>query len=186
MSPTAPWWGVPVVAGAFLIIGGLLTFMYTYANERRKSRLEDERRFEAEIIALYETLDRGIEYLHNTEPPDEGDAEDVQRYKDVYWPIYLSILRAHQRLEIIAPVSLYAISARIQHHAYRFYPDERRVERDMPALVDAGEEMRQTLRRHLRIREGRRHWQDRRWAERVINWLPEDLQLRLEDRRRRH
>jgi hypothetical protein len=35
---TAPWWAVPVIAGSFLIIGGLFTFFYTWMHDRRQAR----------------------------------------------------------------------------------------------------------------------------------------------------
>lgn len=33
----APWWGVPAVAGAFLLIGGFLTYLYARHAERTKA-----------------------------------------------------------------------------------------------------------------------------------------------------
>ena len=32
----APWWGVPVVAGVFLLLGGFLTFIYAHRSEKTK------------------------------------------------------------------------------------------------------------------------------------------------------
>ncbi len=40
---TAPWWGVPTIAGSFLIIGGALSFLSTYFSDRRRARQELER-----------------------------------------------------------------------------------------------------------------------------------------------
>ena len=46
----APWWGVPMIAGGFLILGGVLTFVYTYINDFRKDRREDRRRFDEKTL----------------------------------------------------------------------------------------------------------------------------------------
>lgn|SRR5690625_2682942 len=35
-----PWWGVPVIAGAFLLLGGACTFLYTLLQESRKRKLD--------------------------------------------------------------------------------------------------------------------------------------------------
>jgi hypothetical protein len=34
---SAPWWGVPAIAGAFLLIGGFLTYLYARHTERTKA-----------------------------------------------------------------------------------------------------------------------------------------------------
>ncbi len=55
----APWWGVPAVAGFFLLLGGYLTFLLNRANEKRRlmterdNALTDElMEHAAELIAL--------------------------------------------------------------------------------------------------------------------------------------
>lgn len=40
-ASTAPWWGVPVIAGVFLLLGASLTFIYNTASERRRQSRED-------------------------------------------------------------------------------------------------------------------------------------------------
>lgn len=44
----APWWGVPVVAGAFLVIGGGLSFLSTYASDRRRANNDRQRALQEE------------------------------------------------------------------------------------------------------------------------------------------
>jgi hypothetical protein len=39
-AQSAPWWGVPTVAGCFLIIGGALSFISTYLSDKRRARQE--------------------------------------------------------------------------------------------------------------------------------------------------
>jgi len=53
----APWWGVAVVAGSFLLLGGFLTFLFTRSNEDRKADRERRAMWEADV------LERGVELL---------------------------------------------------------------------------------------------------------------------------
>ena len=46
VSEAAPWWSVAVIAGGFLILGGLLTFWYTSVHDKRRLRREDVRRWD--------------------------------------------------------------------------------------------------------------------------------------------
>ncbi len=53
----APWWGVPAVAGAFLLIGGFLTYLYARHSERTKAD-------RAQIDKLHEdVIDTGLAML---------------------------------------------------------------------------------------------------------------------------
>jgi hypothetical protein len=49
----APWWGVPVIAGTFLLIGALIAFLSTAASDRRKLAREDRRQWDKEIRDAY-------------------------------------------------------------------------------------------------------------------------------------
>ncbi|MDR6794732.1 hypothetical protein J2X12_004120 [Pseudarthrobacter oxydans] len=44
----APWWGVPLLAGLFVIIGALVTFISTKASDKRKAKREDKVRVATE------------------------------------------------------------------------------------------------------------------------------------------
>lgn len=44
----APWWGVPLLAGLFVIIGALVTFISTKASDKRRARREDKVRIATE------------------------------------------------------------------------------------------------------------------------------------------
>ena len=52
----APWWGVPVVAGSFLLGGAVLGFLFNRANDKRKAKLEADIRWHE----LVRTLTAGI------------------------------------------------------------------------------------------------------------------------------
>lgn len=53
----APWWGIPAVAGGFLILGSVLSFLFTMKTEDRKSKRE------ARQQANQLLLDAGAELL---------------------------------------------------------------------------------------------------------------------------
>jgi hypothetical protein len=53
----APWWGVPVIAGCFLLIGASLAFLSTLASDKRKAK-----RDKAERIMI-DTRSVGLEFL---------------------------------------------------------------------------------------------------------------------------
>jgi hypothetical protein len=50
---SAPWWGVPVIAGTFLLAGALIAFLSTAASDRRKLAREDRRQWDKEIRDAY-------------------------------------------------------------------------------------------------------------------------------------
>lgn len=47
-----PWWGVPVIAGAFLIVGAALGFWFNWILEGRRARREDLRKWDDRILEL--------------------------------------------------------------------------------------------------------------------------------------
>ncbi|NHW45965.1 hypothetical protein HAV21_03510 [Paenarthrobacter sp. MSM-2-10-13] len=53
----APWWGVPLMAGVFLLIGAVIAFLSTRASDNRKAK-----RDKAERIMI-DTRSVGLEYL---------------------------------------------------------------------------------------------------------------------------
>jgi len=55
-----PWWGVPLVSGAFAFVGVLLAQGVGLYSERRKTKREDERRWHAERRVVYAAFTRGL------------------------------------------------------------------------------------------------------------------------------
>jgi hypothetical protein len=49
----APWWGVPLVAGLFVLFGALIALLSAFLSDRRKLRREDQRQWDREIRDLY-------------------------------------------------------------------------------------------------------------------------------------
>lgn len=49
-ADSAPWWGVPAIAGAFLLIGGLLTYIYTRHTERTKAQRAQQEKWDEDLL----------------------------------------------------------------------------------------------------------------------------------------
>lgn len=61
MQGEAPWYGVPIIAGLFLIVGGLLSFAYAYSNENRKHERDLQRQW---LFVLHEECSRLMEIVY--------------------------------------------------------------------------------------------------------------------------
>ena len=48
---SAPWWGVPVVAGTFLIVGAVVGFLFNWLTDSRRAKREDRLRNLADVKA---------------------------------------------------------------------------------------------------------------------------------------
>ncbi len=59
-SGSAPWWGVPVIAGGFLLAGAVLAFVAIALSDRRKLTREDRRRWDREIRDTYLEITRHL------------------------------------------------------------------------------------------------------------------------------
>lgn len=88
----APWWGGPVIAGCFLIIGGLLTYVFSFASESRKARREARERWHKELLdEACRLIDAAQRIALDLQPYlFEGLAEDAS-FRDI---LALSRLRA--------------------------------------------------------------------------------------------
>lgn len=49
---SAPWWGVPVIAGGFLVLGAILGFIFNRLNDRRRERREDSTKWHSLVREL--------------------------------------------------------------------------------------------------------------------------------------
>jgi hypothetical protein len=48
----APWWGTPLIAGGFLIIGALVAFVSNYVTKLRELQAAEIKRWDTEILAM--------------------------------------------------------------------------------------------------------------------------------------
>lgn len=83
---TSPWWGVPLIAGSFLIVGALIAFLSTYFSDKRKLSREDVRQWDKEIRDIYVATSSLTKQLlelrwRDSLPADFGEMNAEQRRK---------------------------------------------------------------------------------------------------------
>ncbi|WP_350280483.1 hypothetical protein [Kribbella sp. HUAS MG21] len=146
-TANVPWWWVAALAGAFTILGVLLTLTTNLLVARSKNKLDDYRRFEPDIIGIYIQFDQFVDTIHNNAG---GDPEEEKR---IYWDTYRATVKNVTRLQLIASQQVVEIAREFQHLMWRFAPGFPDADHPMPELVDTLQELRQVLRRELRIPE---------------------------------
>lgn len=52
MTEAAPWWGVPVIAGSFLLLGGVLGFVFALIQTWLKHRREDQTQYRSMVLEI--------------------------------------------------------------------------------------------------------------------------------------
>ena len=106
-----PWWGVPVIAGSFLILGAVLGFLFNRANDKRKAKLEAAVRWHE----LVRTLSAAV-FAHaaqikelareNAELYDEGFDDSVSfkaRVSRALWNEQIMLREKASEISIIVP-----------------------------------------------------------------------------------
>src|SRR5579885_1893176 len=77
----APWWGVPLLAGTFLLLGAVIAFVSTYFSDRRKLAREDQRQWDKEIRDLYMQMSAQCalitQFRHSTAEVQDGRAHQI-------------------------------------------------------------------------------------------------------------
>ncbi|AKV87172.1 hypothetical protein AKG07_13700 [Microbacterium sp. CGR1] len=70
----APWWGVPVIAGGFLILGAVLGFLLNRLQDNRRAKREHEQRWYDHIRDLSgRAVATTREYAHRVYSIDEAE-----------------------------------------------------------------------------------------------------------------
>jgi len=106
-----PWWGVPVIAGSFLVLGAILGFLFNRANDKRKAKLEAAVRWHE----LVRTLSAAV-FAHaaqikelareNAELDDEGFDDSVPfkaRVSRALWNEQIALREKASEISIIVP-----------------------------------------------------------------------------------
>jgi len=115
MDPTtAPWWGVPVVAGLFLLIGAFLGFLFNRANENRKFARERNLERALQVVntgtdlltAAAEVRRLAAEAVGKGEDAMSHIAADNRQTLDTY-------LRASSRFTLVMPVDVAHLRANL-------------------------------------------------------------------------
>jgi len=109
----APWWGVPVVAGSFLLVGALLGFLFNRSNEDRKAKREADIRWHRDIrVLVAELLKVGDDHWDVSRRLMRRDAnphpeEDLDRALSEEIVRALNVLRMKKvEISLIAPETL--------------------------------------------------------------------------------
>jgi hypothetical protein len=102
-----PWWGVPVLAGGFLVLGAILGFVFNSINDSRRARREDQNRWRDEVYRLgSEALELCIDLrdevygaLHQLESGDRDTSpEEMQRISDAIPEMITSFMTLAKQL----------------------------------------------------------------------------------------
>ena len=109
----APWWGVPVVAGTFLIVGAVLGFFFNRANENRKTAREDQlrwhdqvRQLSAEATAVARHVGELCMQKDTLENPRDPTDEHYRKVDDEFRDAYVKMMAISASLGLIAPRSI--------------------------------------------------------------------------------
>jgi hypothetical protein len=144
-STDVEWWWLAVLAGAFTILGVIITLVATWLVARRKNNLDDLRRFEPAVIDIYVELDEFVDTIHN----NAGGNPDEE--KQIYWDTFRATVRAVTRLELLTSERVYRVARDFQRLMVRFAPGFDSSDYPMAELVERIEELRQVIRKELRI-----------------------------------
>ncbi|WP_439692678.1 hypothetical protein ACRQ4B_17575 [Curtobacterium sp. SP.BCo] len=117
-SPTAPWWGVPVIAGIFLVVGAVVTFFATRSNDDRKANRDHQARWHDEIRGLSADAIAAAREVHQFSVdqsrfysvPDPADQPDADKHIDAIQTQaeaeYAKLLHTQGGLNLVAPASI--------------------------------------------------------------------------------
>lgn len=171
VEPTTavPWWYVAALAGGFTLLGAFLAQAGSYLIAGRKNRLDDARRFDADIIEIYVQFSNATDVVHYNAG---GDPDEERK---IFWDLVLPVTASVQRLELIGSRDLYRIAERFRIAFLRMAPGDAG---DMIPLVDALEELRVQIRKDLRIGAlggpAPQTWRERRRTAYIDRYLETD------------
>lgn len=106
MTATAPWWGVPVLAGGFTLLGVALSQLFTFLLEKTRAKRSEAQRWDADLRQLY------ARYL--VEARRLRDASVVRFDGDPEIPDTKPFLHTHEEVELIAPDEVFAVARRFK------------------------------------------------------------------------
>ncbi|WIB60219.1 hypothetical protein DEJ13_17540 [Curtobacterium sp. MCLR17_007] len=139
-SPAAPWWGVPVVAGCFLIVGALLGFFFNRIQDDRHAKRERHARWDENLLSytsnvvtmVRQFIQDGMEYDmvvgtladaavsqmqagEPVSPPPIGDAS-IAALDDSFE----ALMRQIATLKLVAPADVRDVASRLESAAPKF------------------------------------------------------------------
>lgn len=157
----APWWGVPVVAGSFLVIGAVLGFWFNRLQDDRKAKREHDQRWyehvrslSAEAVALiseYISVAHRVVERNETDENDDPDAVFAPAQE-----VFNRLSAVYGQLTLVAPKELDDAMERIMNEALglsgAFYRGDG-LGPASTALGDAGTEFIRRVRSYLKVNE---------------------------------
>lgn len=168
-TAAVPWWYVAALAGGFTILGAILAQAGSYLIAGRKNRLDDSRRFDADIVEIFVQFSDATDTVHNNAGGNAGE-----EYK-IFWDLVPPVTASVQRIELIGSRELYRIAERFRIAFIHMAPGGAQ---DMIPLVDTLEELRAQIRKDLRIDASSRPplptWRERRRAAYIDGYLETD------------
>lgn len=163
---SAPWWGVPVIAGTFLILVAALTFLANLILKRLELARNDRSKWDSEILELALQVTQLTDEMAAV--GTEGNAQYKENISDRL-PVYTKNLQSMgppvEKLGLIASPQLskaataLMLSAMNQglRHDYSNLPEKERKEQQkkaarIPTLSSAREEFTKAIRKELRAK----------------------------------
>lgn len=153
----APWWGVPIIAGFFLLVGAVIAYFSLKASDDRKALREDQRKWDDVIrlearkfLTSTAQVSKALEVLHK-KTGDEEEMKAAQALFDEHHPL----MREHlDGLLIVAPdpIMQKAMRIHVKTSAIRFYGSGGKYE-SKTAIRDLSTEMLTVLRKEIGVRE---------------------------------
>ncbi|MEV8215000.1 hypothetical protein [Leifsonia sp. NPDC077715] len=172
MDPAgAPWWGVPVIAGGFLLLGAVLGFVFNRLNEDRKAKQAAAIRWDSELREIGAEVLTTVNEMTRTGAvlevrtlyvrggkPDRATLLQAERQTNEHVESLAGFL---VECQLIAPPNVYAALNRISRSAWDFqgtlYPNSSsagRVDAAHKQLLRDVWEFVETLRAHLGVETG--------------------------------
>jgi len=105
-AATAPWWGVPIVAGAFTLVGVALSQLAGYFSDKRRVERDDLRRWDGELRQVVVRCSQILLAIEERTILSWGEDASIEVDDRIYHQRYTELLQALVELDLIAPVGV--------------------------------------------------------------------------------
>jgi len=101
----APWWGVPAIAGAFLLIGGFLTYLYARHTEKAKQDRAQQEKWAEDVLSTGLAMLAAGERIrkHGLLSLRRGAVENLKLMAENGMPLMDEITIAARRFNVTMP-----------------------------------------------------------------------------------
>lgn len=173
-SQAAPWWGVPVLAGGFLILGALLGFFFNRLHDDRRAKRERHERWDENLLnyasnvvtIVRQFIQDGMEYdmvvgtfaqasvrqMHTGEPVSPPSIEEASMA--ALDESFEALMRQIATLKLVAPRDVRDTCSRLEKEVPRLLEAnlEHVMTRDgMERLHGIAADLEGAVRKHLKI-----------------------------------